>query len=174
MDSWVVVPLTCTHRSFFFRDKNYRFWGHSLFPYSLDLWPCFTDSTKYSRMGSRTCSRLFSHLSYYSDWSTLKEYLVNLYYSCLKKLIQKSNVIWIGSQRANLMILRLCVWYPTLCEPMDCSSPGFSVHGILQARHWSGLPCPPPGALLNRWMEPVSLCCTGGWFFFFFFNTSAT
>ena len=23
---------------------------------------------------------------------------------------------------------------PTLCEPMDCSPPGFSVHGILQAR----------------------------------------
>ena len=23
---------------------------------------------------------------------------------------------------------------PTLCDPMDCSSPGFSVHEILQAR----------------------------------------
>ena len=28
---------------------------------------------------------------------------------------------------------------------MDCSLPGFSVHGILQARtHWSGLPFPSP------------------------------
>ena len=32
---------------------------------------------------------------------------------------------------------------PTL-RPMDCSPPGSSVHGILQARYWSGLPCPPP------------------------------
>ena len=24
--------------------------------------------------------------------------------------------------------------YPTLCDPMDCSLPGFSIHGILQAR----------------------------------------
>ena len=24
--------------------------------------------------------------------------------------------------------------YPTLCNPMDCSLPGFSVHGIFQAR----------------------------------------
>ena len=24
--------------------------------------------------------------------------------------------------------------YPTLCDPMDCSLPGFSVPGILQAR----------------------------------------
>src|SRR5574340_694563 len=23
---------------------------------------------------------------------------------------------------------------PTLCDPMDCSLPGFSIHGILQAR----------------------------------------
>ena len=23
---------------------------------------------------------------------------------------------------------------PTLCDPMDCSLPGYSVHGILQAR----------------------------------------
>ena len=22
--------------------------------------------------------------------------------------------------------------YPTLCDPMDCSPPGFSIHGILQ------------------------------------------
>ena len=27
--------------------------------------------------------------------------------------------------------LQLC---PPLCDPMDCSLPGFSVHGILQAR----------------------------------------
>ena len=27
--------------------------------------------------------------------------------------------------------LQLC---PTLCDPMDCSLPGSSVHGILQAR----------------------------------------
>ena len=24
--------------------------------------------------------------------------------------------------------------YPTLCNPMDCSPPDFSVHGIFQAR----------------------------------------
>ena len=28
---------------------------------------------------------------------------------------------------------------------MDCSPPGSSVHGILQARILNGLPCPPPG-----------------------------
>ena len=30
---------------------------------------------------------------------------------------------------------------PTLCDPMDCSLPGSSVHGILQARvlEWSAI-----------------------------------
>ena len=34
----------------------------------------------------------------------------------------------------------------TLRDPMDCSLPGSSVHGIFQARveHWSGVPLPSP------------------------------
>ena len=46
---------------------------------------------------------------------------------------------------------------PTLCDPMDCSPPGSCVHGILQARYWSGLPWPPPGALPNPGIKPMSL-----------------
>ena len=33
---------------------------------------------------------------------------------------------------------------PTLCYPIDSSPPGSPVPGILQARHWSGLPFPSP------------------------------
>ena len=36
---------------------------------------------------------------------------------------------------------------PTLCDPMDCSLPGSSVHGIFQQEYWSGLPFPSPGDL---------------------------
>ena len=32
----------------------------------------------------------------------------------------------------------------TLCNPMHCSPPGSSVHGILQQEYWSGLPFPSP------------------------------
>ena len=45
---------------------------------------------------------------------------------------------------------------PTLCNSMDCSPPGSSVHGVLQARILSGLPFPPPGDLPDPWSEPVS------------------
>ena len=33
---------------------------------------------------------------------------------------------------------------PTLCDPMDCSPPGSSIHGTFQARVWSGVPSPSP------------------------------
>ena len=41
----------------------------------------------------------------------------------------------------------------TLCNPMDCTPAGSSVHGILQARI---LPCPPPGDLPDPGNEPIS------------------
>ena len=44
----------------------------------------------------------------------------------------------------------------TLWDPVDCSLPGPSVHGILQARYWSGLPFPFPGGLPNPGIEPGS------------------
>ena len=40
---------------------------------------------------------------------------------------------------------------------MDCSPPGSSVHGILQARILGGLPFPPPGDLPNPGIKPRSL-----------------
>ena len=46
---------------------------------------------------------------------------------------------------------------PTLCGPMDCSPPGPSVLGILQAEYWSGLPFPFPGDLPDPGIEPRSL-----------------
>ena len=32
----------------------------------------------------------------------------------------------------------------TLSDPMDCSLPGSFIHGIFQARYWSGVPRPSP------------------------------
>ena len=45
---------------------------------------------------------------------------------------------------------------PTLCDPMDCSLPGFSVHGIFQARvlEWGAISS--PGDLPDPGIEPRS------------------
>ena len=45
---------------------------------------------------------------------------------------------------------------PTLCDPVDCSPPGSSVHGILQARILEWVPFPSPGDLPDPGIEPRS------------------
>ena len=52
--------------------------------------------------------------------------------------------------------------YPTLCNPMDCSPPGSSVHGFSRQEYWSGLPFPSPGeSSQSRDLTWVS--CIGRW-----------
>ena len=51
---------------------------------------------------------------------------------------------------------------PTLCSPMDCSLPGSSVHGILQAGILGGQPFPSPGDLSDPGIEPASPASAGG------------
>ena len=45
---------------------------------------------------------------------------------------------------------------PTPFDRMDCSPPCSSVHGLLQVRIVSGLPCPSPGDLPDLGIEPGS------------------
>ena len=46
--------------------------------------------------------------------------------------------------------------WPTLWQPMDCSLPGSSVHGILQATVLKWVPFPSPGDLPNLGIKPRS------------------
>ena len=38
-------------------------------------------------------------------------------------------------RKVKVLVIQSC---PTLCDPMDCSLPGSSVHRILQAKYCSG------------------------------------
>ena len=61
---------------------------------------------------------------------------------------------WIGGWVNNDWWKGVCIHAkslqscPTLCDPMDCSLPGFSV-GFSRQEYWSGLPSPLPGDLPN-------------------------
>ena len=82
------------------------------------------------------CRQIFYHLSYQESPNTVN---LNPIESCMcAKLLQS---------------------YQTLCDPMDCSLQGSSVHGSLQARTLenTGLPCPPPGDLLTQGSNPCLL-----------------
>ena len=54
--------------------------------------------------------------------------------------------------------------YPTLCDPMDCSPPGSSVHGILQARvlKWVAIPFSRESSQPRDWIQ---VSCLAGRFF---------
>ena len=58
------------------------------------------------------------------------------------------------SPRMHAKSLQLCL---TLCNPMDCSTAGSSVHGIPRQEYWNELPCPLAGDLPDPRIEPVSL-----------------
>ena len=65
----------------------------------------------------------------------------------------------------------MCVKLPqlclTLCDPMDSSPPGFSVHGILQARILAWVAMPSSGVSSRARIETASLMspALAGWFF---------
>ena len=55
----------------------------------------------------------------------------------------------------------------TLCDPMNCSPPGTSVHGFSREEYWSGLLCPPPRDLPDPGIGSESLmspALAGGFF----------
>ena len=55
-----------------------------------------------------------------------------VYWDTLKICISKRNIVeFLFSNIITALCNQSC---PTVCDPMDCSLPGFSVHGILQAR----------------------------------------
>ena len=60
---------------------------------------------------------------------------------------------WGGMCHLQVLVSQLCL---TLCDPMDCSSPGSSVHGILQARILEWLPLPSPGDFPDPGIKPRS------------------
>ena len=55
-------------------------------------------------------------------------------------------MVW--GMKVKVLLAQSCL---TLCDPMDCSPIGSSVHGIFQAR-----PFPSPGDLPNPGIEPGS------------------
>lgn len=63
---------------------------------------------------------------------------------------------WIRSS-VVLVVYLLC---STLCEPVDYSPQGFSVHGIPRQEHWSGIPFSPPEGLPDPGVESKSTSAT--------------
>ena len=60
-------------------------------------------------------------------------------------------------------VVLLLVSRLTLCDPMDCSAPGLSVHGILQARilEWVAMPSSRASSQLRDQTRVSYVSCIG-------------
>ena len=65
------------------------------------------------------------------------------------------SVVWVS---AIMLVTQLCL---TLCNPMDCSLPGSSVHRIFQARILEWVAISFSGDLPDKGSKPRS--CIGRW-----------
>ena len=71
--------------------------------------------------------------------------------------IKKKKTVSLKFNKDKVLVAQLCV---TLCNPMDCSPQGFSVHGVLQARilEWVAMPCSRGFSQPRNWtyISPIS------------------
>ena len=91
------------------------------------------------RVFTDTCwLKLFLPSLYFTlhKWSLSLQIIISTKYCSPKQKATRSYVVCVHAK-----LLQSC---PTLCNPRDCSLPGPSVLGILQARILEWLPCPPP------------------------------
>ena len=77
-----------------------------------------------------------------------------------KTLLLQGHELEITAVVKMCSVTQLC---PPFCDPMDCSSPSSSVHGIFQARVLDWVAITPPGDLPEPGIEPLSPAspCTG-------------
>ena len=76
---------------------------------------------------------------------------------CLSSEVFRERVVgWSRLGMMNVVCAQLLQSCLILCNPIDCSLSGSSVHGILQQEYWRGLPCPPPGDLPNPGIKLLS------------------
>ena len=91
-------------------------------------------------------------------WEGLRCIFRYIYYNPEHLLSWDSGVLFV---KAQVLVDQSCL---TICNPMNCSPPGSSVHGILQARilEWVAIPFS-RGSSQTR--DQTQVCCIAGRFF---------
>ena len=74
----------------------------------------------------------------------------------------KISQIYQKSWKVKAFVSQSCL---TICNPIDCSPPGSSVHGILQARilQWFVMPFSRGSSWSRDWTRIFYISCTGWW-----------
>ena len=91
-----------------------------------------------------------------SQWTLPDSHSISTWLKLTSDNVKDRSTNW--PRRACVLLTESLQSCPTLCDPMNCSLLGSSVHGILQGRTLEWLHCPPPGDLPDPGIEPTSLC----------------
>ena len=80
--------------------------------------------------------------------------------SLIHSITRPVNTYWAGMHYSSLKPVKVKVLVSksslALCDSMDCSLPGSSIHGILQQEYWSGVSFPSPEDLPVPGIKPRS------------------
>ena len=74
---------------------------------------------------------------------------------------------YFGRMKVKVDVL-VASWCPTLCDPKNCSPPGSSVHGILQARilEWVAIPFSRGSSLPRDWTWVSCIIAGRFWYYY--------
>ena len=98
----------------------------------LSLYPSNTTSTLPPSCDDQKCLQTLPRVSWGAKLCLVEN-------QCLRNSFPFIWVPWSSYEDVKMLVTQLC---PTLCDPMDCSLPDSSVHGILQGRilEWAAMP----------------------------------
>ena len=65
-------------------------------------------------------------------------------------------ISWLSAHNQEVLVAQSC---PSLCDPTDCSPPGSSVHGVLQARILEWVATSFSGSGLRAWEKNLGIAC---------------
>ena len=74
-----------------------------------------------------------------------------------KKITKLQSTDIYALKRVKVLVIQS---YRTLCDPMDCTPPGFLFMEFCRQEHWIGLPFPYPGDLLTQGSNPGLWHCS--------------
>ena len=104
----------------------------------VEMTPAQEEDSPHEKWEAPSPSALFNPSSRYLPCTfIIKNGLYILWFWFWEIKDEDSFMLW----RPCCLVTKLC---PTLCDPLDCSPPGSSVHG---QEYWSGLPFPSPESL---------------------------
>ena len=125
-----------------------------------DILGCFSRGTVHPWLLMLVERKQFEHSKYVDNTELVSLWLWNIFHDMEQSTTNLSSQ-WCLCCAVLCLVTQLCLTY---CNPMDCSLPGSSVHGILQATklEWVAVPSSRASSQPRDWIQVY--CIASGFF----------